>query len=519
MSLFIRLWLSFLVTLGMVLVLLYGAVQWSFDNGMIRYINEREAATYTTLTHNLASFHQWKGDFSQLRNEPFYWRKLVLLSQRTEAFTQLQFSEWEVEALFEQPKRHRLPPKRPPPEGRRGHLPPPDHHAPAPRIGDAPPHKRGLKGRTNDVRVSLLSDALTPLIGPYKEDFDTLPIKIDDTVVGYIAWPPSKVPEASYDIAFAESQRHAFLLLASIALVLGAVAAFFFSRIFTSPINRIAATTKRLVKGEYQTRTDVKGTDEIGQLAIDINTLATTLDANEKARREWLANTAHELRTPLSIIKGEFEAIIDGVRPADKNTLASIEEEVAHLQTLIEDLYTLSNADIGAFRYDMKLCNLDDLVTNTVERYRAIAADKRISISVLLSVSPTYIKGDETRLHQLLENLLKNSEKYTDAPGEIIVTLAREASNVILTIDDTAPSVPDEALPRLFEKLYRVETSRNRRTGGAGLGLAIVKKIVEAHNGTIIAKHSDKGGLRVTVALEVASTSGRADLPSSHGEV
>ncbi|MGF1707127.1 ATP-binding protein [Enterovibrio baiacu] len=514
MSLFIRLWLSFLITLGMVLVLLYGAVQWSFDNGMIRYINEREAATYKTLTDNLARLHQWNGDFSQLRNEPFYWHKLVLLSQRTKVLTQSQFSEWEVEALFEQPKRHRPPPKHERPEGMRRPPPPPEQHAHGPRKGEPPPHKRGL----NDARVSLLSNTFTPLIGPYKKDFDTLPIMDGSNIVGYIAWPPSKVPEASYDIAFAESQRHAFLLLASIALVLGAIPAFFFSRVFTSPINRIAATTRRLVKGEYQTRADVTSGDEIGQLAIDINTLATTLDANEKARQEWLANTAHELRTPLSIIKGEFEAIIDGIRPADKNTLASIEEEVSHLQTLIEDLYTLSNADIGAFRYDMRRCHLDVLVTDTVERYRPIAADKGISVSTALCASPAYVMADETRLQQLLENLLKNSEKYTDAPGEILVTLACEASTVILTIEDTAPSVPDEALPRLFEKLYRVETSRNRKTGGAGLGLAIVKKIVDAHNGTISAQHSDKGGLRVIVTLVAASASDKTDEPASHGE-
>ncbi|WP_163392950.1 ATP-binding protein [Enterovibrio norvegicus] len=516
MSLFIRLWLSFLITLGMVLLLLYGAVQWSFDNGMIRYINQREAATYKTLTDNLANFHQWKGDFSQLRSEPFYWRKLLTLSQRTETFTQSHLSDWKLEALFEPLKPHRPPPRRPPPERNAGH-PPPEQGHPPPRIGDDLHNRRGNNPK-NGMRISLLADDLSPVIGPYKKDFDTLPIKVGNTVVGHIAWPPSKVPEASYDIAFVESQKHAFLLLASIALILGAVPAFFFSRVFTSPINRIAATTKRLVKGEYQTRTAVESTDEIGQLALDINTLATTLDANEKARGEWFANTAHELRTPLSIIKGEFEAIIDGIRPANKNTLASIEEEVAHLQTLIEDLYTLSNADIGAFRYNMTLCNFRNLVADTVARYRTIAADKGISLSTSFCSTPAYVMGDETRLQQLLENLLKNSEKYTDAPGEIVVTLRCEASSVILIIDDTAPSVPDDALPRLFEKLYRVETSRNRKTGGAGLGLAIVKKIVDAHNGTIAAQRSNKGGLRVTMTLEVASPSEKADETASQGK-
>lgn len=484
MSLFLRLWMSFLVTLGAVLLLLYVAIQWSFDRGLIRYINEREAVTYQILANNIAAFHEINGDISLLK-QSYYWRKAIFLSQGEELLTPETMKNWIAEKGSETNKKRRPPPKfdksgdNRPSQPRPGRRPPPQDHAP----------------------VSLLDTNFASIKGPYREDFRTLPIIVDGTTIAYLAWPPSRTPTASYDIAFAEGQKYAFIYIAMIALSFGAIAAYFFSRAFIKPVTRIAKTAGQIAKGNYAARSNVAGNTEIAKLAADINTLAVTLEAAESARRDWLASTAHELRTPLSVIKGEFEAILDGIRPANSKTLASIEEEIFHLQKLIEDLYELTNADIGAYRYQMAPFDLSELLEETCQKKSHQMAQLGFSLNWHIEKPALYIDGDDTRIKQLIENLLSNSEKYTDSPGEVSVTLDANEQQVTLIFEDTAPSVPDAALPRLFEKLYRVESSRNRSKGGSGLGLAIVKKIVETHAGEITASHSSLGGLMLVVTL------------------
>nr|WP_269809146.1 ATP-binding protein [Enterovibrio nigricans] len=192
----------------------------------------------------------------------------------------------------------------------------------------------------------------------------------------------------------------------------------------------------------------------------------------------------------MSIIKGEFEAILDGIRPADANTLTSIEEEIAHLQKLIEDLYELTNADVGAIRYRLAPHNLSSTVVHVCQKHAPMLLNKGITLTENVTDKHVIVHADEMRIQQLLENLLSNSEKYTDQPGNIVVLLEARADSAILSIEDSAPGVPDDALKLLFEKLFRVESSRNRQRGGSGLGLAVAKKIVLAHGGTIVAEHS-----------------------------
>ncbi|KXF82071.1 ATP-binding protein [Enterovibrio coralii] len=494
MSLFIRLWLSFIATLGAILLLLYVAIQWSFDNGLIRYINQREAATFETLSQNLVAFHTLNNGLELLEQTPFYWRKILMLSEEGDLLDDERMNDWMIERLFE-------PERRPPPPR---HRPPPKSDTVGERMRERadkqrppgrPPHPR------DHLPVSLLSIDNVSIFGPFKPDFNVIPVEADGTVIANLAWPSSRIPESSYDVAFAESQKHGFLALASMALILGSILALFFSRQFTKPLGQIARTTEKLTQGNYDAKTHLAGSDEIANLGNNINKLAATLKQAESARRDWLASTAHELRTPLSIIKGEFEAIIDGIRPADKTTLASIEEEVAHLQTLIEDLYELTNADIGAIRYNLAPLDLSASVQQICDKQSPLLLTKGLTLTSHIPSSDIMVNADEMRIQQLLENLFSNSDKYTDKPGSIAVSLTTEADSAILTVEDSAPGVPDDALPRLFEKLFRVESSRNRLTGGSGLGLAVAKKIVEAHDGTIVANHSSLKGLKLVITI------------------
>ena len=228
-----------------------------------------------------------------------------------------------------------------------------------------------------------------------------------------------------------------------------------------------------------------------------MNTLAETLATTQQARQRWLADMAHELRTPVTVLRGEIEAVQDGVRPSSPEMITRLHQQVVHISHLLDDLHDLSLADAGALRYQMETLDLRALCQQASNSVPAT----HLSLSVNLPDHPCTIKGDATRLRQLLDNLLGNSNKYTAPGGQLQLTLSCGGGRVQLVIEDSAPGVTDEQLTHLFEYLYRAEGSRNRQTGGTGLGLAICERIVGAHGGTIHAEHSALGGLRISIDL------------------
>nr|WP_253938133.1 ATP-binding protein [Hahella sp. HN01] len=273
------------------------------------------------------------------------------------------------------------------------------------------------------------------------------------------------------------------------------------ARQFVTPIKRLAVATRQLAQGAYDVELKVSGKDELGQLARDFHQLAQTLQSNETARRRWIADISHELRTPLAIAKGELEALVDGVRPTNRDNLLSIQQEIEHLQKLINDLYELTNAEVGALRYQKDEEDLRLILQHALDRHHANFTAAGFQLIHDLAPSPAMVWADATRLSQLLDNLFSNTCKYADPGAQVRVSLNVDHDQVRLRIEDSGPGAPDEALPKLFDHLYRVENSRNRNTGGSGLGLAICRKIVEAHEGDISASRSPLGGLAIDVTL------------------
>jgi two-component system sensor histidine kinase BaeS len=203
-------------------------------------------------------------------------------------------------------------------------------------------------------------------------------------------------------------------------------------------------------------------------------------------------------------LKGEIQAMQDGVRATTPQALDSLQAECARLGGLIEDLYQLSLADTGALEYRFEAIDLGEIVRDAIDAHKDVCAARGLELVGDVPV-PALVDGDARRLLQLLDNLLTNSQRYTDAPGRIRVAVATDQKIVRLTVDDTAPEVPSSALPHLFERLFRVDSSRNRAVGGAGLGLSIARTIVEAHRGRIVAEASPLGGLRIAVELPRAA--------------
>jgi two-component system sensor histidine kinase BaeS len=356
-------------------------------------------------------------------------------------------------------------------------------------------------------RVLLLDAAGEPVAGNPRVPAAaaSLPILLDGKGIGMLRLAPTPQLSGATDLAFARSQLRS-ALIAGIAVLLGALLlAFALARWLLAPVRALTAGTHALAAGDYSRRIATTRHDELGALARDFDHLAATLEQARDARRQWGADIAHELRTPLAILRGEIQALQDGVRAVTPQALESLNTECERLGHLVEDLYLLALADAGALDYRFEKLDLAGLVRESLDLQRPACADAGLELEAIVS-GATNVRGDPRRLAQLLDNLLSNARRYTDAPGRIRVTVHRSGQQVRLVVEDTAPGVPATALPHLFERLYRVDASRTRASGGAGLGLAICRAIVDAHDGRIDARPSALGGLSVIVDLAAVET-------------
>lgn len=331
------------------------------------------------------------------------------------------------------------------------------------------------------------------------------PIVVDGLTVGWITLTPFESVSYGADKRFADAQARVAWGVGGAAVLLAAGVAWWASRRLLRPVRQVAAATHRLAAGDYGTRVAASADpDEIGQLGRDFNQLAHTLQRNEAMRREFMADLSHELRTPLGVLHGELEAMQDGVRKLDAAQLASLQGEVATLHKLVDDLYELSLADVGALSYRKAELDLRDVIDSTAGAFGERLAGSGLQLQLQLPSEPLPAFGDERRLRQLFNNLFENSCRYTDAGGALQVQARHERGRAVIDVMDSGPGVPAEQLPRLFERFFRGEASRSRKSGGAGLGLSICQRIVEAHEGRIEAKASPLGGLWLRVEIPAA---------------
>jgi two-component system sensor histidine kinase BaeS len=330
-------------------------------------------------------------------------------------------------------------------------------------------------------------------------------IVVDGVTVGWITLTPFESVSYGADKRFADAQARVAWGVGGAAVLLAAGVAWWASRRLLRPVRQVAAATHRLAAGDYGTRVAASAdADEIGQLGRDFNQLAHTLQRNEVMRREFMADLSHELRTPLGVLHGELEAMQDGVRKLDAAQLASLQGEVATLHKLVDDLYELSLADVGALSYRKAELDLRELIDSTAGAFGERLAGSGLKLQLQLPAEPLPAFGDERRLRQLFNNLFENSCRYTDAGGALQVQARQERGRAVIDVMDSGPGVPAEQLPRLFDRFFRGEASRNRKSGGAGLGLSICQRIVEAHEGRIEAKASPLGGLWLRVEIPAA---------------
>jgi len=479
-------------TCGLVLCM-YLVMQWSFDRGFLAYINAQESPKYEMLAQKLSEEWQQAKGWERLQNNRRYWGML--------------FSESLGIELPQRPPREGFQPenrrsrfdRRPPPrfeEGgtdnlSQGFRPPPFGSPP-------PPQPEGSE------RPFLLDKDKNIIFGRKNELSNIIlyPISSNGTLVGYVGQPRKKELTGELDRVFVEQQAEAFSWIALIMVLMPLFIALPIAAHLVKPIKHLTEGTKKLTEGNYSTNIPIVSKDELGQLSKDFNTLAHTLSENEKSRQQWIADISHELRTPLAVLKGEIEAIQDGIRQSTPDAIASLHSEVEHLSQLVNDLYELSMSDIGALSYKKEKLYPGEVLEDTVEGFQRVFAQKGINILYTQSKEDSYFcQADAKRLKQLFSNLLKNTLRYTDAPGTLEVIEEPEKDHVLFHFRDSAPGVEPDELKKLFQRLYRVEGSRNRASGGAGLGLSICQNIVSAHEGTLSAARSPFGGVWITIKL------------------
>ena len=344
------------------------------------------------------------------------------------------------------------------------------------------------------------------------------PISVDGQVIGYLAWP--QLPTHPEQAAFAHKQARHLAVIAPVALLVAALCAALITALIVRPIRQLSAGATALARREFNTRLPEDRRDELGQLAVDFNRLAAALDAYDARQRQWLADIAHELRTPLAVLRGEIDALLEGVRTFGSGTVESLSQEVNRLTGLVNDLHLVSLAESGGLRLNLSDGDVGGLAEHAARRFAARLGARGFQLKTEIQPG-LHAQVDVQRLDQVFGNLLGNALAHAAPPGPVTVSARAEGRQVVVSVADGGPGVPAEALPRLFDRLYRVETARSRPVGGSGLGLSICKSIVEAHGGTIAAQRSAAGGLEVVIRLPIAgmarSHGGLASVGAAHG--
>ena len=217
-------------------------------------------------------------------------------------------------------------------------------------------------------------------------------------------------------------------------------------------------------------------------------------------RRQWISDVSHELRTPLAILRGEIEALQDGVRKPDAQTFGSLHSEVVRIGGLVDDLHFLFALDSQNLVLERTKLDAVEVLGDVVALFRRRLEERGLRLDVRVEEGTTArIDGNEDRLKQVFGNILENALRYADAPGTLRIRALSSEGELRIRFEDSGPGVPQASLGRLFDRLYRVDSPRSRESGGSGLGLAICKQIVEAFDGSIAAESSTLGGLSITI--------------------
>lgn len=352
------------------------------------------------------------------------------------------------------------------------------------------PDRLGLSSR-----LSLYDAKRQFVVGEPSEDpISYRPIIVNNQIVGYLGLKPVLDQDDALSINFFSKQKRYLLLVYGLSFIASLIASLLLAAYFRKPIQRLLNGTRELTKGNYQHQVKVNRNDELGDLSNELNQLAVILDQHETSRRQWVADTSHELKTPLAVLQAQIEAMQDGIRKPTPEHFASMLGQVNSLKKLTQDLADLAQAE--AQQLQCYLTDVDpwEAALQEIENFRP--KFDQAGLTVTAQGEGCLLQLDIDRFKQIMLNLLGNSIRYTEAGGQVHVHAEQDALQWTLYVDDSPYGLTDAQLAQLGERFYRADDSRTRATGGTGLGLALSVKMAKALGGALSFEHSPLGGLR-----------------------
>lgn len=352
------------------------------------------------------------------------------------------------------------------------------------------PDRLGLSSR-----LSLYDAKQQFILGePSDDQVSYRPILVNDEVVGYLGLKPVLDQDDALSINFFSNQKRYLVLIYIFTFLSSLVAALLLATYFKTPIQRLLNATRELTKGNYQHQVVINRNDELGDLSTELNQLAVILDQHETSRRQWVADTSHELKTPLAVLQAQIEAMQDGIRKPTPEHFEAMLRQVTSLKKLTQDLADLAQAEAQQLKCYFAEIDPWLVVLQEIENFKPKFEQADLTISA--TGEGAKLQLDIDRFKQIMVNLLGNSIRYTEAGGEVQVHTEQDADSWSVIVDDSPLGLSDEQIVHLGERFYRVDNSRTRSTGGTGLGLALSGKIAQTLGGQLTFDHSPLGGLR-----------------------
>lgn len=351
-----------------------------------------------------------------------------------------------------------------------------------------PPGQASENVLLTDPRGVVLADSQGRKLGQTL-DRDALsggiPIRSGGQTVGILVFGSHEVFVGSLEDEFLRRIDRSLMVAGILSALAAVLAGALLLRQLTTPLQNLTRAAENVAAGHLDQRVEASSRDEMGELATAFNVMSDALSRNEELRRNLMADIAHELRTPLSVIQGNLEAILDGVYEPTPDNITVTHQQTQLLSNLVNDLRELALAEAGQLTLDLESVDLTVLARLVEGAFRPRASEKGVGFVLDFVPDLPQVLADAQRMQQVLSNLVSNALRYTPSGGEIRLVGKASGSRVILRVEDTGTGIPPDDLPHIFDRFYRGDRSRSRRAGGSGLGLAIVKQLVEAHGGTI----------------------------------
>ena len=384
-----------------------------------------------------------------------------------------------------------------------GHEFRPPIDVPLPNIFVVGNNERILLMDNGEILLDTQPDSPQPIDRGLIQEFG-IPLMVDDKQVGIVAVTSTFGIFNELQANFVEEVNRTLLVAALFAIAAVVAIGIIQSQSILKPVQQLADAALKVAKGDYSQRVKVNRKDELGDMAEAFNSMAGDLAIQQELRRKSMADIAHELRTPLSIIQIDLESLEDGLMEFTPDNIRMIRNEAAHLNAMVEDLRLLSQADAGELRIEFAKVEIGSIIREIIERQWNLMREKQLTLDYQLPDNEVFVMGDTQRLSQILINLINNAAQHTAAGGKIVISAEQNGNFVDICVQDNGEGIPADDLPFVFERLYRVEKSRSRDEGGTGLGLSIARSLVEAQGGTISVESIEGHGSTFKIQLPLA---------------